>query len=70
MDAGYFPATKLSRHSLNLCKAAMSGVWTITLPYRFTDAAEWDCFTLRERIETIISQLTGLQTYVREQCVR
>jgi hypothetical protein len=32
-------------------------------------AAERDYFTLRERIETITKQLTGLQQYVREQCL-
>lgn len=37
---------------------------------RLADSAERDYFTLRERIETITSQLTGLQAYVREQCIR
>lgn len=37
---------------------------------RLTSAAERDYFTLRERIETITKQLTGLQQYVREQCLR
>ena len=37
---------------------------------RLTDAAERDYFTLRERIETVTSQLNGLQQYVREQCLR
>jgi len=37
---------------------------------RLTDAAERDYFTLRERIETVTNQLTGLQAYVREQCMR
>ncbi len=37
---------------------------------RLTDAAERDYFTLRERIETVTKQLTGLQAYVREQCLR
>ena len=36
---------------------------------RLTDAAERDYFTLRERIETITKQLTGLQAYVRGQCL-
>ena len=36
---------------------------------RLTDAAERDYFTLRERIETVTRQLTGLQAYVREQCL-
>ena len=37
---------------------------------RLTDSAERDYFTLRERIETITKQLTGLQQYVREQCLK
>ncbi|MDH2911240.1 lysis protein [Kosakonia sp. HypNH10] len=37
---------------------------------RLTDAAQRDYFTLRERISTITQQLTGLQQYVREQCMR
>ena len=37
---------------------------------RLTDAAERDYFTLRERIETITKQLTGLQAYVRNQCLK
>ena len=36
---------------------------------RLDDAAERDYFTLRERIETVTNQLTGLQAYVREQCL-
>lgn len=36
---------------------------------RLTDAAERDYYTLRRRIEIITSQLTGLQAYVREQCL-
>lgn len=37
---------------------------------RLTDSAQRDYFTLRERIETITKQLTGLQEYVREQCLK
>ncbi|WP_276642916.1 lysis protein [Siccibacter turicensis] len=37
---------------------------------RLTDTAERDYFTLRERIETVTKQLTGLQAYVREQCLK
>ena len=37
---------------------------------RLTDAAERDYFTLRSRIETVTRQLTGLQDYVREQCLK
>ena len=36
---------------------------------RLTDSAERDYFTLRERIETVTRQLTGLQEYVRTQCM-
>lgn len=41
-----------------------------TASARLTDAAQRDYFTLRERIETITKQLTGLQEYVREQCLK
>ncbi|EOG5366132.1 lysis protein [Cronobacter sakazakii] len=34
-----------------------------------TGAARRDYFTLRERIETVTRQLTGLQEYVRTQCL-
>ncbi|EKM7177703.1 lysis protein [Cronobacter sakazakii] len=37
---------------------------------RLTDASERDYWRLRNRIEIVTSQLTGLQTYVREQCIR
>ncbi|WP_267984657.1 lysis protein [Klebsiella aerogenes] len=37
---------------------------------RLTDSAERDYFTLRQRIETITKQLTGLQSYVRRQCMK
>ncbi|ELY2514892.1 lysis protein [Cronobacter malonaticus] len=37
---------------------------------RLTGAAQRDYFTLRERIETVTSQLNGLQEYVREQCLK
>lgn len=36
---------------------------------RLTDSAERDYFTLRERIEIVTKQLTGLQEYVRTQCL-
>ena len=49
--------------------ASASGVDDATGP-RLTDAAERDYFTLRERIGTITNQLTGLQAYVREQCLK
>lgn len=37
---------------------------------RLTDSAERDYFTLRERIETVTKQLTGLQDYIRTQCLK
>ncbi len=37
---------------------------------RLTDSAERDYFTLRKRIETVTRQLTGLQEYVRTQCIK
>ncbi len=48
--------------------ASAPGVDDATGP-RLTDTAERDYFTLRERIETITKQLTGLQAYVRGQCL-
>lgn len=49
--------------------ASATGLDDATGP-RLTDAAERDYFTLRERIETVTRQLSGLQAYVREQCLR
>ncbi|AMO48877.1 Endopeptidase from bacteriophage origin [Enterobacter sp. FY-07] len=49
--------------------ASAPGMDDATSP-RLTDAAERDYFTLRERIETVTKQLTGLQVYVREQCLK
>ncbi|WP_342606515.1 lysis protein [Pantoea agglomerans] len=37
---------------------------------RLTDAAQRDYFTIRERIEVVTKQLTGLQVYVHEQCMK
>jgi prophage endopeptidase len=37
---------------------------------RLTLAAERDYFTLRERIDIVTKQLTGLQNYVHEQCLK
>lgn len=37
---------------------------------QLTDAAERDYFILRQGIETVTKQLTGLQAYVREQCLK
>ncbi|MEG0230621.1 MAG: lysis protein [Hafnia sp.] len=45
------------------------GMGDATSP-RLTNSAERDYFTLRERIETVTKQLTGLQAYVREQCLK
>jgi len=46
-----------------------SGMDDATGP-RLTDSAERDYFTLRERIEIVTKQLTGLQEYVRTQCLK
>ncbi|WP_318393514.1 lysis protein [Enterobacter sp.] len=37
---------------------------------RLTDAAERNYYTLRKRIEKVKKQLTGLQEYVRQQCLK
>ncbi|ENR6006352.1 lysis protein [Citrobacter freundii] len=37
---------------------------------RLTDSAERDYFTLRERIVTVTKQVSYLQDYVKEQCLR
>ncbi|HFF8547260.1 TPA: lysis protein [Kluyvera cryocrescens] len=49
--------------------ASAFGVDDATTP-RLTDAAERDYFTLRERIATVTKQLTGLQEFVRTQCLK
>lgn len=41
----------------------------VTSP-RLNESAQRDYLSLRERIETITKQLTGLQEYVREQCLK
>ena len=35
---------------------------------RLADTAEWDYFTLRERLITMQKQLEGTQKYINEQC--
>lgn len=66
-------ATGKRRLQLNAtCKGnttGSSGVDDASGP-RLTDSAERDYFTLRQRIETVTKQLTGLQEYVRTQCLR
>lgn len=66
-------ATGKRRLQLNAtCKGnstGTSGMDDATSP-RLTDSAERDYFTLRQRIETVTKQLTGLQEYVRTQCLR
>ncbi|HBN5192205.1 TPA: lysis protein [Citrobacter freundii] len=37
---------------------------------RLTDAAKRDYFTLRERISTITGQVSYLQDYIRQQCLK
>lgn len=48
--------------------ATASGMDALAEP-ELTGAARRDYFTLRERIETVTRQLTGLQEYVRTQCM-
>lgn len=66
-------ATGKRRLQLNAtCKSnptGTSGMDDASSP-RLTDSAERDYFTLRQRIETVTKQLTGLQEYVRTQCLR
>lgn len=66
-------ATGKRRLQLNAtCKSnstGTSGMDDATSP-RLTDSAERDYFTLRQRIETVTKQLTGLQEYVRAQCLK
>lgn len=66
-------ATGKRRLQLNAtCKGnstGTSGMDDATGP-RLTDSAERDYFTLRQRIETVTKQLTGLQEYVITQCLR
>ena len=66
-------ATGKRRLQLNAtCKGNSTGTTGMddaTSP-RLTDSAERDYFTLRQRIETVTKQLTGLQEYVRTQCLR
>ncbi|HGH4643560.1 TPA: lysis protein [Enterobacter roggenkampii] len=66
-------ATGKRRLQLNAtCKGnptGTSGMDDASRP-RLTDSAERDYFTLRQRIETVTKQLTGLQEYVRTQCLR
>ena len=49
--------------------ATASGMDALAEP-ELTGAARRDYFTLRERIATVTKQLTGLQEYVREQCLK
>ncbi|EMF9804921.1 lysis protein [Salmonella enterica] len=37
---------------------------------RLTDSAEWDYFTLRERIVTVTKQVGYLQEYINTQCLK
>ncbi|MCE1916860.1 lysis protein [Enterobacter mori] len=37
---------------------------------RLTDTSERDYFTLRERIETSVKMIAGLQDYIRQQCLQ
>lgn len=66
-------ATGKRRLQLNAtCKSnstGTSGMDDASSP-RLTESAERDYFTIRQRIETVTKQLTGLQEYVRTQCLR
>jgi prophage endopeptidase len=66
-------ATGKRRLQLNAtCKnnsTGSSGMDDASSP-RLTDSAERDYLTLRQRIETVTKQLTGLQEYVRSQCLK
>ena len=44
-----------------------SGVDNAASP-RLADTAEWDYFTLRERLINMQKQLEGTQKYINEQC--
>lgn len=50
-------------------ETATSGVGDASGP-RLTDSAERDYFTLRERIVTITGQVSYLQDYIKEQCLK
>lgn len=54
------------------CKGKSSGATGMddVASARLTDSAERDYFTIRQRIETVTKQLTGLQEYVRTQCLK
>jgi prophage endopeptidase len=62
------------RLQLNATCAKQSATGTTSMDdaasARLTDAAQRDYFTLRNRIEVIGKQVTGLQQYIREQCIR
>ena len=67
-------ATGKRRLQLNATCAKQSATGTSSMDdaasARLTDAAQRDYFTLRNRIEVIGKQVTGLQQYIREQCIR
>ena len=54
------------------CKSNSSGTSGMddAASARLTDSAERDYFTLRQQIETVTKQLTGLQEYFRTQCLK
>lgn len=37
---------------------------------RLADAAEWNYFTLRDKLKTMQAQLEGAQAYIRTQCLK
>ena len=56
-----------SRPVSQCVKPHASGVDNAASP-RLADTAEWDYFTLRERLITMQKQLEGTQKYINEQC--
>ena len=64
-------ATGKRRLQLNArCPATGTGGMGDASSPRLTDAAQRDYFTLRKRIATVTKQVSYLQGYVREQCLR
>ena len=58
-----------SKQSVSQCVKLppASGVWIMQPPPRLADTAEWDYFTLRERLITMQKQPAS-QKYINEQC--
>ena len=52
------------------CTATGTGSLGDASTARLTDSAQRDYFTLRERIETVTKQVSYLQDYIRQQCLK